>query len=140
MNISYNDNVIMHFLEPINVGVLSEPDGIGVIGDMSCGDMMVMYVQIQDNLLQDIKYQVFGCAAAIATCSAISEMAIGKSVDEVLAISDYDVICYLGGLPDPKAHCSSGAADALHKAINDACSKENATSPVDYEQSPENNT
>lgn len=123
MNISYNDNVIMHFLEPINVGVLTEADGIGVTGDMSCGDMMIMYVQIRENLLHDIKYQVFGCAAAIATCSAISEMAMGKSVEEVLAISDDDVIRYLGGLPGPKAHCSSGAAEALHKAILDAANE-----------------
>ncbi len=120
MNIHYNDNVIMHFLEPINVGVLENSDGEGIVGDMTCGDMMVMYIHVQDERLADIKYQVFGCAAAIATCSALSEMAMNKTLGEALAITDEDVIRYLGGLPDPKAHCSTGAASALHQAIADA--------------------
>lgn len=113
----YIENVLHHFLEPVNVGVIEHPDGTGVVGDMACGDMMVMTIRVQDERLVDIKYQVFGCVAAIATCSALSEMAMGKSLDEALAISDNDVIRYLGELPDPKRHCSSGAASALHKAI-----------------------
>lgn len=120
MSLRYNDNVIMHFLDPLNIGVIEEPDGLGVIGDMSCGDMMVMPIHVRDDRLIDIKYQVFGCAAAIATCSALSEMAMGKTLDEAMAITDDDVIRYLGGLPDPKAHCSTGAADALRHAIADA--------------------
>jgi nitrogen fixation NifU-like protein len=127
MSIRYNDNVIRHFLDPINVGVLEHPDGVGVIGDMTCGDMMVMHIQVCDDRLADIKYQVFGCAAAIATCSALSEMAMGNTLDEALAITDNDVIRYLGGLPDPKAHCSTGAASALHQAIADARARRTST-------------
>lgn len=117
MSTQYLETVLHHFLDPVNVGSIQAPDGQGVVGDMACGDMMVMTIRVQDDRLADIKYLVFGCAAAIATCSALSEMAMGRSLDEALAITDVDVIRYLGELPDPKRHCSTGAATALHKAI-----------------------
>jgi nitrogen fixation NifU-like protein len=120
MSIHYNPNVIRHFLDPINVGPMNDHDGMGVVGDMACGDMMVMRIKVRGGRLADIKYQVFGCVAAIATCSALTEIAMDKTLDEALAIMDSDVIRYLGGLPDPKEHCSTGAAGALHKAIQNA--------------------
>lgn len=120
MTIRYNERVITHFLDPINAGVLEQPDGIGVVGDMACGDMIVMQIHVREGRLAAIKYQVFGCAAAIATCSVLSEMAQDTTLDEALAITDDDVIRYLGGLPDLKTHCSTGAASALHQAIADA--------------------
>ena len=86
---------------------------------MVCGDMIVMYIKVKNDHLSEIKYQVFGCAAAIATCSALSEIGIGKSLDEALKITDEDIIIYLAGLPDHKIHCSTGAASALHTAIAD---------------------
>lgn len=119
MSNHYIDTVLHHFLDPVNVGVIVDPDGTGVVGDMACGDTMVMTIRVQDDHLADIKYQVFGCAAAIATCSAVSEMAMGKVLGEVLAITEDDIIRYLGELPDPKRHCSAGAAAALHNAIID---------------------
>jgi nitrogen fixation NifU-like protein len=119
MALEYNSNVIRHFLDPINAGVINNPDGIGKIGDMVCGDMIVMYIKVDSDHISEIKYQVFGCAAAIATCSALSEIGIGKSLDEALKITDEDIIIYLAGLPDPKIHCSTGAASALHTAIAD---------------------
>jgi nitrogen fixation NifU-like protein len=119
MAIDYNNNVIRHFLDPINTGVINNPDGIGTIGDMTCGDMIVMYIKVDDDKLSEIKYQVFGCAAAIATCSALTEISIGKPLDDALKITDEDIILFLGGLPSLKMHCSTGAASALHTAIAD---------------------
>ncbi|MDO9535041.1 MAG: iron-sulfur cluster assembly scaffold protein [Bacillota bacterium] len=115
----YSDRVIEHFLNPRNAGYISNPDGVGIIGDPSCGDYLRIYIIVKDNRISDIKFEIFGCPAAIATSSVLTELAKGKTLEEALKITDLDVIRNLGGLPDPKVHCSNLGAGALHEAIQD---------------------
>ena len=121
---NYTDQVIDHFQQPRNFGTLPDADGIGEVGNPVCGDVMKLYLKINKNkkgeeIIQDIKFETFGCAAAIATSSVITEMALGKPLSEVIKISNQQVADSLGGLPDIKLHCSVLAADALGKAIQD---------------------
>ena len=120
----YSEKVMQHFMNPHNVGEIAEADGIGEIGNPVCGDMMTFYIKVKDNKLEDVKYKTFGCGAAIAVSSMVSEMAIGKTIDEALRITREDVADQLGGLPKQKMHCSNLGADALHKAIQDYQSKQ----------------
>lgn len=113
----YNEKVIEHFKNPRNVGEIENADGIGEVGNPVCGDMMTFYIKVEDGKLIDIKYKTFGCAAAIAVSSMISEMAIGKKIDEALEITNKMVAEALGGLPPTKYHCSNLGADALKAAI-----------------------
>jgi len=113
----YSEKVMDHFRSPRNVGEIESPDGVGEVGNPVCGDMMTFYVKIQDNILTDVKFKTFGCGAAIAVSSMVSEMAKGKTVEEALEISNADVAKELGGLPPNKLHCSNLGADALHAAI-----------------------
>ncbi|MCK4337013.1 MAG: Fe-S cluster assembly scaffold protein NifU [Candidatus Aminicenantes bacterium] len=113
----YNDKVLDHFENPRNVGVIENADGIGEVGSPICGDMMYFYIKVDNDKLVDVKFKTFGCAAAIAVSSMISEMAIGMSLDEAMKITNSDVVEELGGLPERKLHCSNLGADALHKAI-----------------------
>jgi len=115
----YNEKVIEHFKNPKNVGEIKDADGVGEVGNPVCGDMMTFYIKVEKNKLIDIKYKTFGCVAAIAVSSMISEMAIGKTIDEVLEISNKMVAEALGGLPPNKYHCSNLGADALKAAIED---------------------
>lgn len=115
----YSEKVMEHFLNPKNVGVMDNPDGVGEVGNPVCGDMMTFYIKVQDDRLIDIKFQTFGCGAAIAVSSMVSEMAKGKTIDEALKITNKQVAEELGGLPQNKMHCSNLGADALHKAIED---------------------
>lgn len=115
----YTDRVIEHFLNPKNAGYISNPDGTGMIGDPSCGDYLRIYIIVKDNRIFDIKFEILGCPAAIATSSALTELAKGKTLEEALKITDLDVVRDLGGLPDPKVHCSNLGAAALHLAIQD---------------------
>lgn len=115
----YNEKVIKHFKNPKNVGEIEDADGVGEVGNPVCGDMMTFYIKVENNKLIDIKYKTFGCVAAIAVSSMISEMAIGKTIDEVLEISNKMVAEALGGLPPNKYHCSNLGADALKAAIED---------------------
>jgi nitrogen fixation NifU-like protein len=115
----YNEKVIEHFKNPRNVGEIEDADGVGEVGNPVCGDMMTFYIKVEDNKLIDVKYKTFGCVAAIAVSSMISEMAIGKTIDEVLEISNKMVAEALGGLPPNKYHCSNLGADALKAAIED---------------------
>jgi len=115
----YNEKVIEHFKNPKNVGEIKDADGVGEVGNPVCGDMMTFYIKVENNKLIDIKYKTFGCVAAIAVSSMISEMAIGKTIDEVLEISNKMVAEALGGLPPNKYHCSNLGADALKAAIED---------------------
>jgi nitrogen fixation NifU-like protein len=109
-----------HFMNPRNVGEIEDADGIGEVGNPVCGDMMSFYIKVDDDdRLSDVKFKTFGCGAAIAVSSMVSEMAIGKSLDEAMQIGRKDVADQLGGLPDNKMHCSNLGADALHKAIED---------------------
>ncbi len=120
---TYSDKVMDHFSKPRNVGEIKDADGVGEIGNPTCGDMMTFYIKIKDNIIDDVKFKTFGCGAAIAVSSMVSEMAIGKTVDEALKISNKDVAEELGGLPKNKLHCSNLGADALHKAIENYLEK-----------------
>ncbi|MBT9131489.1 MAG: Iron-sulfur cluster assembly scaffold protein IscU [candidate division WS2 bacterium] len=115
----YSQKVMEHFLNPKNVGVMENPDGIGEVGNPVCGDMMTFYISVKNNHLKDIKFQTFGCGAAIAVSSMVSEMAKGKTLEEALTITNKQVAEELGGLPQNKMHCSNLGAEALHKAIED---------------------
>jgi nitrogen fixation protein NifU and related proteins len=119
----YSDIVMDHFTNPRNVGEIENPDGVGEVGNPVCGDMMTFYIKVEDGRLADVKFKTFGCGAAIAVSSMISEMAMGKTIEEALKISRGDVADELGGLPTQKMHCSNLGADALHKAIEDYLSK-----------------
>lgn len=115
----YSDRVIEHFINPRNAGYIPNPDGVGTMGDPSCGDYLRIYINVKDNCISDIKFEIMGCPAAIATSSVLTELAKGKNLDEALKITDLDVLRALGGLPDPKVHCSNLGAGALHQAIQD---------------------
>jgi len=112
-----------HFKNPRNVGVIEDADGVGEVGNPMCGDMMTVYIKVEDGVIKDIKYLTFGCGAAIAVTSMISEMAKGLTIEEALKLSNKNVADELGGLPQQKMHCSNLGADALHKAIQDYLSK-----------------
>ncbi|MEM2907173.1 MAG: Fe-S cluster assembly scaffold protein NifU [Candidatus Odinarchaeota archaeon] len=125
MNISktYSKKVLDHFTNPRNVGVLENPDGVGVVGNPVCGDLMEMQIKVKDDVITDIRFRTFGCGAAIATSSMITEMAKGMKIDEALKLTRKDVADELDGLPPIKMHCSNLAADALHAAIKDYLKK-----------------
>lgn len=123
----YSDKVMDHFMKPRNVGEIENPDGVGEVGNPVCGDMMTFYIKVEDNRLKDVKFKTFGCGAAIAVSSMVSEMAIGKTLEEAMALSNKNVAEELGGLPKNKMHCSNLGADALHKAIEDYLSKTGKT-------------
>ncbi len=115
----YSDKVMEHFSNPRNVGEIPDADGIGKVGNPQCGDVMWLYIKVKDNIITDIKFKTFGCGAAIATSSMITELARGKTIEEAKKISRADVADELGGLPAVKMHCSNLAADALKEAIKD---------------------
>ncbi|MEO0094985.1 MAG: Fe-S cluster assembly scaffold protein NifU [candidate division WOR-3 bacterium] len=119
----YSEKVMDHFQHPRNVGEIPDADGIGEVGNPVCGDMMTFYIKVKDNRLVDIKFKTFGCGAAIAVSSMVSEMAKGKTIEEALKITNELVAQELGGLPPNKMHCSNLGADALHKAIEDYLKK-----------------
>jgi nitrogen fixation NifU-like protein len=108
-----------HFRNPHNVGEIPDADGVGSVGNPVCGDMMTIYIKVRDNRIADIRFKTFGCGAAVATSSMITELAKNKSLEEALKISRQNVADSLGGLPPIKMHCSNLAADALHEAIKD---------------------
>jgi nitrogen fixation NifU-like protein len=126
----YSDKVMEHFKNPKNTGEIPDADGVGTVGNPVCGDLMTMYIKVNDNKITDIKFKTFGCGAAIATSSMTTEMAKGKTLEEALKITRADVATSLGGLPPVKMHCSNLAADALHEAIKDFYKKQEATNEV----------
>ncbi len=115
----YSDKVKDHFMNPRNMGEMDNPDGIGVVGNPVCGDVMKIFIRVEDGRIKDIKFQTFGCAAAVATSSMVTEMAKGRTIDQALEISRDDVAGELDGLPRVKLHCSNLAADGLKAAIED---------------------
>jgi nitrogen fixation NifU-like protein len=115
----YSKTVMEHFKTPKNVGVLEDADGVGEVGNPLCGDMMTIYLKIEEDRIDDIKFQTFGCGAAIAVSSMLTEMAKGKTLVEAKGITNKDVAKALEGLPKNKLHCSNLGADALHMAIKD---------------------
>ncbi|NJD52011.1 MAG: Fe-S cluster assembly scaffold protein NifU [Candidatus Methanoperedens sp.] len=123
MTEGYSEKVMDHFANPRNVGEIPDADGIGKVGNPVCGDLMWIYIKVKDNILEDVKFKTFGCGAAIATSSMITELAKGKTLEEGLKISRGDVADALDGLPQVKLHCSNLAADGLHAAIKDYLEK-----------------
>ncbi len=115
----YSEKVLEHFRNPRNVGVIEDADGVGTVGNPVCGDLMTIYIKVKDDVIEDIKFQTFGCAAAIATSSIATELAKGKNIEEALKITRDVVAEALGGLPKQKMHCSNLAAAALRRAIAD---------------------
>ena len=126
----YSDKVMDHFQNPRNVGVIKNADGIGKVGNPVCGDVMAFYIKVKDNRLVDIKFQTFGCGAAIAVSSMVSELAMGKTIEEALKITNKSVAKELGGLPKNKLHCSNLGADALHEAIKNYKEKQETLEKV----------
>ncbi|MFX0162098.1 MAG: Fe-S cluster assembly scaffold protein NifU [Candidatus Hodarchaeota archaeon] len=131
MSISYSEKVVEHFKNPRNVGQIPDADGVGTVGNPICGDLMSIYIKVKDGRIEDIKFMTFGCGAAIATSSMITEMAKGKTIEEALKITRKDVAEELDGLPPIKMHCSNLAADALHAAIKDYLEKKSGGSTSD---------
>ncbi|MCD6542230.1 MAG: Fe-S cluster assembly scaffold protein NifU [Thermoplasmata archaeon] len=119
----YSKKVMEHFLNPRNMGVIEDADGVGTAGNPVCGDTMTIYIKVKNGRIVDIKFQTFGCAAAIATSSMITELAKGKTLEEAEKITRDDVADALDGLPPIKMHCSNLAADALKAAIEDCRKK-----------------
>jgi len=119
----YSEKVMDHFMHPRNVGEIENPDGVGEVGNPVCGDMMTFYIKVKDNRLEDVKFKTFGCGAAIAVSSMVSEMAKGKTLEEALKITPRSVADELEGLPKNKFHCSNLGTQALTKAIEDYLSK-----------------
>ncbi|TAK28609.1 MAG: Fe-S cluster assembly scaffold protein NifU [Chloroflexota bacterium] len=115
----YTDLVMDHFMNPRNVGTMNDADGVGLEGNPVCGDIMKIFIKVENDIITEVKFQTFGCGAAIATSSICTEMVKGKTIDEALKITNKAVAEALGGLPKNKMHCSNLAADALHKAIED---------------------
>lgn len=115
----YNEKVMEHFNNPRNVGEMPDADGIGETGSFKCGDTMKLYIKVKDERIEDVKFQTFGCGAAIASSSMLTEMVKGKTLEEAAQVTNRDVAEELGGLPPMKLHCSNLAADALHNAIAD---------------------
>ncbi len=119
----YSEKVMDHFKNPRNVGDMENPDGIGHVGNPVCGDIMELYLRIKNNIITDAKFKTFGCGAAIATSSMVTEMVKGKTIEEALKISNRAVAEALDGLPSIKMHCSVLAEEALKNAIDDYRSK-----------------
>lgn len=135
----YSKQVLDHFKNPRNYGMMKNPDGIGQAGNIICGDVMKLYIKVEkiktgEEIIKDIKFETFGCAAAIANSSVLTELAKGKSLSEALAIGRRQIVTSLGGLPPVKIHCSILAADALAEAIYDYLSKIKKPIPIGLEK------
>ncbi len=121
----YNERVMQEFAEPKNVGFIENADGVGKVGNASCGDIMEISLKIDNDVITDAKFRTFGCAAAIASSSVATQMVIGKTLDEALNIKNKDVVETLQGLPPQKIHCSVLAEEAIKKAVEDYRGKKN---------------
>ena len=122
----YSEKVMDHFTNPRNVGEIKDASGVGEVGNPTCGDIMRISIKVNDQgIIEDVKFKTFGCGAAVATSSMVTEMVMGKTLEEALQITNAAVAAELGGLPANKMHCSNLAADALHKAIEDYKNKLN---------------
>ena len=113
----YSEKVMDHFTNPRNVGEIEDANGVGEVGNAQCGDIMRIYLKVEDDVIKDVKFKTFGCGAAVATSSMVTEMVKGKTIEEALQITNQAVAEALDGLPPVKMHCSNLAADALHEAI-----------------------
>jgi nitrogen fixation NifU-like protein len=115
----YSDKVLEHFKHPHNQGVIKDADAIGEVGNPVCGDVMKIYIKIKDLVIEDVKFETLGCAAAIAVSSALTDLVKGKTIDQALEITKDKIVDDLGGLPPQKIHCSMLGVEALHKAIEE---------------------
>ncbi len=115
----YTETVMDHFTNPRNVGAIEDASGVGEVGNAKCGDIMKIYLKIEDNIIRDVKFETFGCGSAIASSSMSTELIMGKTVDEALALTNRQVVEALGGLPAHKLHCSVLAEEAIKAAIKD---------------------
>ncbi|WP_337491835.1 Fe-S cluster assembly scaffold protein NifU [Vescimonas sp.] len=131
----YTDTVMDHFMHPRNVGEIKDPSGVGEVGNAKCGDIMKMYLDIENDVIKDVKFETFGCGSAIASSSMATEMIKGKTVEEALAITNKDVVDALGGLPAHKLHCSVLAEEAIKSAVKDYYDRNGI--PYDHSQFPD---
>ena len=120
---AYSEKVMDHFANPRNVGELPDANGVGEVGNSKCGDIMRMYIKVEDNVIQDVRFKTFGCGAAIATSSMATELIKGKTVEEALKLTNKAVMEALDGLPPVKVHCSLLAEEAIHAALWDYAQK-----------------
>jgi nitrogen fixation NifU-like protein len=127
----YSEKVMEHFTNPRNIGEIADADGVGEVGNAKCGDIMKIFLKIENNIIKDIKFQTYGCGAAIATSSIATEMLLGKSLEYAVALKNQDVVNELGGLPAAKVHCSVLAEEAVKSAVADYYRRNNM--PVDFE-------
>ena len=131
----YTDIVMDHFMHPRNVGEIPNADGVGEVGNAKCGDIMKMYLKINDNVIEDVKFETFGCGSAIASSSMATEMIKGKTIDEALAVTNKQVVDALGGLPAHKLHCSVLAEESIKSAVKDYYDRNNI--PYDKSEFPD---
>ncbi len=136
----YTEQVMDHFMNPRNVGEIEDASGVGTVGNAKCGDIMRIYIKVENDVIVDVKFKTFGCGAAIATSSKATEMVMGKTIDEALKITNKMVMDELGGLPEVKIHCSVLAEEALHEAIKNykerlAAGEISGAAPADGEPS-----
>ncbi len=115
----YTETVMDHFMNPRNVGEIPDADGVGEVGNAKCGDIMKMYLKLRDNVIEDVKFETFGCGSAIAASSMATEMVKGKTIEEALAVTNKQVVDALGGLPAHKLHCSVLAEESIKAAVKD---------------------
>ncbi len=131
----YTEKVMELFMNPKNAGRMEDPDGVGEVGNPRCGDIMKIYIKVKDDRIDDISFETFGCASAIASSSMVTEMVKGLTLDEALAISNKDVVTALGGLPPQKVHCSLLAEEGIQAAIEDYRAKQKTKAGVAVEES-----
>ena len=131
----YSDKVMDHFQHPRNVGKLPDADGVGEVGNAKCGDIMKMYLKINGNIIEDVKFETFGCGSAIASSSMATELIKGKTIDEALAVTNKQVVDALGGLPAHKLHCSVLAEESIKSAVKDYYDRNNI--PYDKSKFPD---
>ena len=131
----YTETVMDHFMHPRNVGEIENPDGVGQVGNAKCGDIMKMYLKIKNNIIEDVKFETFGCGSAIASSSMATELIKGKTIEDALAVTNKQVVDALGGLPAHKLHCSVLAEEAIKAAVKDYYDRNNI--PYDKNQFPD---
>ena len=131
----YTETVMDHFTHPRNVGEIENPDGVGQVGNAKCGDIMKMYLKIKNNIIEDVKFETFGCGSAIASSSMATELIKGKTIEEALAVTNKQVVDALGGLPAYKLHCSVLAEESIKAAVKNYYDRNNI--PYDHSKFPD---
>jgi len=130
----YSKKVLKHFRNPHNLGKIKDPSGVGEVGNMACGDVMKLYIKVKNGVVVDVKFETYGCAAAIATSSVITDLVKGKTIDEAIKMTNKEIIDSLDGLPPIKIHCSLLSVDALSEAIYNYLEKEGKEIPKEVQE------